>query len=232
MPVETRGSAGETLVFLPGLGCAPGDYRRGLEALSTDVRIVVPDLSFRGLAPLPRAIDGYLALIEGIASAMAPGAPWSGHSFGALLAMLHPGDAIALAPSIPAEVSFPRTFWRAVRKQVRQCAGLDGLGAIGFGWRIAADYLATAAIRPRSLFPVVSDMKRAPADLPPRSRRAIVYLSRRDELYRRREYDAWLEEGPPDFEVRRVVEGHDWPVTHPEVFAERLHESFRSLRRP
>ena len=229
MPVETWGSAGETLVFLPGLGCAPRDYRPGLEALSAELRIVVPDLSFRGLTPLPHVIDEYLTVVGAIASEMAPGAPWSGHSFGALLAMLHSGDAIALAPSIPADVSFPRTFGRALWKQTRQCVGFDGAGAIRFGWRIAADYVATAAIRPRSLFPILGDLKRTPADLPPRSRRTIVYLCRRDELYRQREYELWLETAERSLDVVEVPEGHDWPVTHPDAFAERILESVRTL---
>jgi len=229
VPVETRGSAGETLVFLPGLGCAPDEYWRGLDALSSELRVLAPDLSFRGLPTLPRSIEGYLDLVSRIAEELAPGAPWSGHSFGALLAMLHPGRAIACAPSVPADVALPRTIGRAVWKQTLQCLGFDGRRAVGFGWRTARDYLATAAARPKSLFSITADLKRPPAALPPRSRRAVVYLCRRDELYLPGEYEAWFDGTPQGFEIREVEEGHDWPVTHPERFAERMLQSYRAL---
>lgn len=223
VPVETWGSAGETLVFLTGLGCPPSEYRRGFEQLSRTHRLLVPDLSFRRRVSLPRDIETYLRVVRGVCDGLAPGAPWAGHSFGALLALLRSeGPAIACAPSVPAAVPFPVTVWRAARMQVREYLGLEGPGARAYAARILFHYVKTAVIRPRSLFPVTRALRTDPADWPVRSPRSVVFLCERDDLYRDAEYADYFAGDIPGQEIRRVPEGHDWPITHPDLLADRL----------
>lgn len=223
VPVETWGSAADTLVFLPGLGCHPRYYRPGLERLSDRFRIVVPDLSFPTHSRLPPGAAGYLALVEDLARDLAPGAVWSGHSFGALLALLRPGPAIACAPSIPAEIPLWRTVSRALRLQLREYAGLEGRRGPGYAGRIMLDYVSTAVGRPRSLFPAVRSLERAPAELPIRAGRAVVYLCARDEMYRPSEYERYFGlHGHGGVTIEELEDGHDWPILRPARFAERL----------
>lgn len=233
VPVETWGSAADTLVFLPGLGCHPRYYRRGLERLSDRFRIVVPDLSFPTHSRLPADLDGYLALLETLVDDLAPGAVWSGHSFGALLALLRPGPAIACAPSIPVQIPLWRTVARAAWLQLREYTGFEGrLGPVYAG-RIMADYVSTAVARPHALFPAVRSLKRPPAELPPRSGRAVVFLSARDELYRSSEYGRYFgAHGHGQMTIEEVEDGHDWPSLRPARFAERLTRAWERLIEP
>ncbi|MDX1395198.1 MAG: alpha/beta hydrolase [Gemmatimonadota bacterium] len=230
VPVETWGSAGDTLVFLPGLGCAPAEYRRGLETAARDFRIVVPDLSFRNRPRLPTSIDEYLAVVTSLTDRVAPGAPWAGHSFGGLLALIHPGPAVACAPSVPARIAFPRTVGRAVRLQLREYLGFEGRAAVPYALRTTRDYVTRAVLRPRGLFSITSALNVEPDRRPPRCERAVVYLSTEDALYRRREYEAYLRNGDRSrMVVRHVEEGHDWPITHGERLAERFDEALDLL---
>lgn len=223
VPVETWGSAADTLVFLPGLGCHPRYYRPGLERLSDRFRILVPDLSFPTHSRLPAGPAAYLALVEDLARDLAPDAVWSGHSFGALLALLRPGPAIACAPSIPAEIPLWRTVSRAAWLQFREYAGLEGRRGPGYAGRIMLDYVSTAVGRPRSLFPAVRSLKRPPAELPIRTGRAVVYLCARDEMYRASEYERYFGiHGREGVTIEELEDGHDWPILRPARFAERM----------
>lgn len=223
VPVETRGSAADTLVFLPGLGCHPRYYRPGLERLSDRFRTVVPDLSFSTHGRLPADPAGYLAVVEELGRDLAPGAVWSGHSFGALLALLRPGPAIACAPSVPAGIPLWRTVFRAARLQLREYIGLEGRRGPGYASRIMLDYLSTAVGRPRALFPAVRSLERPVDELPIRTGRAVVYLCARDEMYRSSEYDRYFEiHGHEGVTIERLGDGHDWPILKPARFAERM----------
>jgi len=231
VPVETWGTAGDTLVFLPGLGCAPAEYRRGLSLTARRHRIVVPDLSFRTGSALPTSIEQYLRVVSEICDQVAPAAPWAGHSFGGLLALLHPGAAIACAPSVPARNALPLTFGRAVRLQLREYVGLQGRTAVPYALRMARDYVSRALLRPKALFSITTALRDDPGARPVRARAGVVYLCRNDDLYRRHEYDAYF--GPrahPKLVIREVTEGHDWPVTHADRFAERITTAMDTLR--
>ena len=231
VPVETWGSAGSTLVFLPGLGCPPGEYRQGIELAARRHRIVMLDLSFRTAHRLPRTVSDYYELVSGVTGAIAPGAPWCGHSFGALLALMRPGPAIAFAPSVPARIAFPRTVGRAARQQVREYLGFEGPAARRYAARILRDYALTAVRRPRSLFSITNDLRAEPSDYPFRSTNAVVYLSRNDDLYRQREYDEYFATAQRSPRVREVPEGHDWPITHPRLLGERIPRAMEILGR-
>jgi len=230
VPVETWGSTGETLVFLPGLGAPPREYRPGLEEISARYRVIVPDLSYRRRRPLPRSIDEYLKIVSAVCDPLAGGAPWAGHSFGGLLALLRPAPAIACAPSVPADIPLPATVWRAAKMQVREYLGLEGRAARTYAARILADYLLTTATRPRSLFPVTRSLRTDPRVWPVRSPRSIVFLCDKDDLYRDSEYDDYFVGDVPGLELRRVREGHDWPITHPRLLADRMHEAMTAFR--
>ncbi|MFV1986813.1 MAG: alpha/beta fold hydrolase [Gemmatimonadota bacterium] len=233
VPVETWGSGTDTLVFLPGLGCAPQEYARGLALAARKRRIVVLDLSFRGRADLPTSIEQYLRVVNGVCEQVAPGAPRAGHSFGGLLALLHPGPAIACAPSVPARVALPHTFGRAVVLQLREYVGLEGRAAVPYALRTTRDYIVKAVRSPRALFSITSALNDDPGTRPARAEAAVVYLCRRDEMYRRREYDGYF--GPSStaaYEFLEVDEGHDWPATHADRFAERIDAALESLARP
>lgn len=217
-------------MFLPGLGVDPSEYRRGFELLSSEFRVVVPNLAFRGARTLPRSIDGYLAFVTALAADLAPDAIWSGHSFGALLAMLGPAPAIACAPSVPAEIALARNFGRAIRLQVREYLGLEGRAAIMYAARTMIDYVATAVLRPGYVFSITSELNAAPHDWRPRCPDAVVYLCKRDDLYRRADYDAYFAATPASrFRIVEVEEGHDWPVTHPEQVAQRIGSAIHAL---
>ena len=232
VPVETWGSAGDTLVFLPGLGCAPGEYRRGLEVAARDFRIVVPDFSFRTRPRLPTSIGEYFRVVSSLSDQLAPDAPWAGHSFGGLLALMHPGAAIACAPSVPARIAFPRTLGRAVQLQLREYVGLEGSSAPLYALRAARDYVGRAVSRPRALFSITAELNDHPDRHPTRCDRAVVYLSRGDALYRRSEYDAYFRNRDRcRLLLCDVEEGHDWPITHGERLAERLREAIDFLDR-
>ncbi len=234
VPVETWGSGEDTLVFLPGLGCAPEEYRRGLTEAARDRRIVVPDLSFRlrGRTTLPTSIDEYLRVVDAVCQQIAPRAPRAGHSFGGFLALLHPGPAIACAPSVPARIAFPRTLGRAVMMQLREYVGLEGRVAVPYALRTTRDYLVRAVLGPRALFSITGDLKDNPETRPARAESAVVYLCRKDGLYRRHEYDAYFgSPGHAAFEFREVEEGHDWPITHADRLAERIDSALEALAR-
>jgi len=229
-PVETWGSGGPTLVFLPGLGVDPREYGRGFELLAGEFQVIVPNLSFRGGRTLPRSINGYLSFVTALADDVAPDAIWAGHSFGALLAMLGSSPAIACAPSVPAEVALPRMFARAIRMQVREYLGFEGRTAIAYAARTMIEYVSTAALRPRSLFSITGALNSPPHERSPRCPNAVVYLSKRDELYRREEYSAYFGAALTSrFQLVEVTEGHDWPITHPERMAERIREAVSIL---
>lgn len=230
VPVETWGSAADTLVFLPGLGCHPRYYRAGFERLARRFRVVVPDLSFPTHSSLPEEPERYLELLGRVLDDIAPDAVWAGHSFGALVALLRPGPAIACAPSVPVEVPFARTFARAVWLQIREYVGLEGPIGVRYAGRIMVDYVSAALLRPRSLFPAVRSLKRPATDLPLRARRAVVYLCARDEMYRASEYGCYFERcGHGGVTVLEVEDGHDWPITRPGRFAERIESAWERL---
>lgn len=231
VPVETWGSSPETLVFLPGLGCHPLYYRPGLAGLAERFRVLVPDLSFRTHRTLPESPEDYLALVSSLADELAPGAVWAGHSFGALVALLREGPAIACAPSVPAPISMGRYFGRAVWLQAREYLGLEGWIGVRYAPRIMVDYLATAALRPGTLFPSVASI-RGEADLwRPVCRTGVVYLCERDELYRTCEYEAYFEgDAAPGLHIERLDDAHDWPITRPERFVRRMMEAYHRLR--
>jgi pimeloyl-ACP methyl ester carboxylesterase len=231
VPVEIRGSASEALVFLPGLGSYPGYYRTGLELLSRDLTVVMPDLSFRTHRSLPRRVSSYVALIEALAGEYAPEAPWCGHSFGGLLALLSPRPAIACAPCVPIRTPFPVMVARAVHLQLTEYAGSDGLGGARYAGRILLDYVLTVFRAPRALFPIVNDTIRGFDDpFLPIAKCAVIYLSRSDSLYRSREYAAYFDR----FENERVrletlEVGHDWPVNRPNLVHKLVLESYTEL---
>lgn len=240
VPVEIWGSSSETLVFLPGLGAHPRYYRKGLERLAHDLRIVVPDLSFRSHRRLPSNPLGYLAIVQQIALDLAPDAVWSGHSFGGLLALMSDRPAIACAPSVPAQVSLPRMFSRALRLQLREVLGREGRNGFVYAPRIMVDYVSAALLRPGSLFPPVGSLRTAPGSYRPSTPRAVVYISARDELYREADYDSYFLSTPgadvtdagshrPQLEVITLADCHDWPSLHPERFATRLWDSHQRI---
>ena len=232
MPVEIRGSSAETLVFLPGLGVPPDHYADGLCPLVERFTVIVPDLSFRRGRSLPASTTDYLDLLTAMTDDLAPDAVWAGHSFGALLALLSRRPAIACAPSVPVEAGVPRMFGRAVHQQAREYAGLEGWRGLRFAASIAVDYVGTAALRPGALFPVLQSLRVPPETFPPRSPRAVVYLSDRDELYREREYRRYFDGAHEEIEEVRVPDCHDWPVLRPDLLATRLEKAFDRLRGP
>jgi hypothetical protein len=229
--VETRGTAGDTLVFLPGLGCAPIEYRRGLDLFARDNRVVVPDLSFRAASSLPTSIDQYLRVVSDVCARAAPGAPWAGHSFGGLLALLQPGPAIACAPSVPARTAFHRSLGRAVRLQLREYAGLEGRAGVPYAFRTMRDYVTRAVLGPKAIFSIMAALREDPGGRPVRAGSGVVYLCRKDEMYLQREYAAYFgERTHQGLQFHEVAEGHDWPVTHAERLAERLRSAMAMLR--
>lgn len=232
VPVEIRGSASETLVFLPGLGTHPRYYRQGLDRLARDFRVVMPDLSFRTHRTLPQNVSTYLALVEAVAGEYAPGAAWCGHSFGGLLALLSSRPAIACAPSVPIRVPFVVILGRAIRLQLTEYTGSEGRAGIGYAWRIMLDYVRAGIITPRALYPVVGDTIRGFHDsFLPAPECAVVYLSRSDSLYRPEEYVGYLERlRTGRVRVEHLGVGHDWPVTQPDLVHRLVREAYAELR--
>lgn len=231
VPVETWGSSSETLVFLPGLGCRPLYYRPGLAGLAERFRVIVPDLSFRTHRTLPESPEDYLALVTSLADELAPDAVWAGHSFGALVALLREGPAIACAPSVPAPISTVRYFGRAVWLQAREYVGLEGWLGVRYAPQIMVDYVSTAALRPGTLFPSVASIRGDAGLWPPVCRSGVVYLCERDEMYRASEYDAYFDgSAAPGLEIERLDDAHDWPITRPERFVRRMTEAYDRLR--
>jgi pimeloyl-ACP methyl ester carboxylesterase len=219
VPVEIWGGDGRPLVFLPGLGAHPAYYHDGLRRLARHFTVFVPDLSFRTHTALPESVAGYQAVAESLADRYAPGAPWAGHSFGGLIALLGSRVAIALSPMVPLTVSWPANVGRAVLLQLFEYLGLEGRRGPGWAWGIMCDYLRTSVRHPRCLFPAVSETLHCFGDLfRPSAPLAHVLLARFDWLYFRREYDAFLAGIPRErIVVRRVRRGHDWPVTDPAL---------------
>lgn len=232
VPVEVRGSAPHTLVFLPGLGSHPDYYRPGLERLACDFRVVMPDLSFRTHRSLPRDVIGYLALVEALASEYAPDAPWCGHSFGGLLALLTPRPAIACAPCVPVRVPFIVILARAVRLQLEEYTGGEGRSGVRFAWRIMRDYVRAGIVKPGALYPVVGDTIRGFDDsFAPAAECAVVFLSRVDCLYRPEEYEGYLQRiRTGRVRVERLQVGHDWPVTRPHLVPKLVKDAYADLR--
>ncbi len=230
MPVETRGAAERTLVFLPGLGVHPRYYRRGLDRLARSLTVMVPDLSFRSHRRLPATVEDYLDAVSTLEPRVPADAVWSGHSFGGLLAMLRPGPAIACAPSIPSRTPFPTVVARAAWLQLREYTGREGPHGMAYAGRILLDYLRAAILRPRSLFPVVAALHRSPEGFPVVATPCRVFLCERDEMYSRREYAGWLDrQRGAGIEVEYVRDGHDWPITRPRRFEERMTRAFEEL---
>ncbi len=223
--METWGSSQETLVFLLGLGIHPRHYRYGFERLAKRFRVVVPDLSFRTRLQLPSTPDEYLDLVTAIADELAPDAVWVGHSFGALLALMREGPAVALAPSVPAQVALPRMFGRAVRSQLREYFGFEGWFGVTYAAQVMVDYVGTAVTRPGTIFPSIASLNAPPEAFPPRAQNAVVYLCHRDEMYRAREYTAYLEARKEGVEVITLRDSHDWPITRPERLETRVGEA-------
>lgn len=229
VPLETWGSSAQTLVFLPGLGCRPGFYRRGLERLADRFRIVAPDLSFRSHRRLPGTPEAYLDVVSRIADDLAPDAVWVGHSFGALLALLHEGPAIALAPSVPTPASLGRMFTRAARQQARQYMGREGWFGVRYAARVMTDYVRAAVARPGMLFPTLEALRAPGSAFPPQAPCAVVFLCRSDDLYRDREYEAYFGRDGGRFDLRTVEDSHDWPITNPERMARAVPEAVARL---
>ena len=195
VPVETWGSTGGTLVFLPGLGCPPErvptrhpSWPRGRTGSSRPG----PLLSQR-LGRLPRTVHGLLrSRLRGLpARPSPPEAPWCGHSFGALLALMRPGPAIALRahPCPRGDRVRPNRGTRGRETtDEREYLGREGpAGPHGTRPGSFRDY----ADRRRCEGPARSSRSRTTFGPSPfgvsasvRPMRAVVYLSRRDELYR------------------------------------------------
>lgn len=231
VPVEIWGSGSRTLVFYPGLGVHPSYYRAGLRSLGRHVRLFLPDLSFRTHRTLFEELESYVDFAEAFATHYAPGAPRVGHSFGGLLALLGSAPAIALSPTVPIRAGWLRMVGRAVRLQLQEYAGLEGLPGVRWAWGIMKEYLTTAVRSPRSLFPTISrtisGLSRA---LLPAARRAHVILARRDSLYRQEEYTDYLGLIPDGaLTVRRLDAGHDWPITRPDLFVREVGRASRKL---
>lgn len=221
VPVEIHEGPDRPLLYLPGYGVHPRNYRAGMRLLARHFTVIMPDLSFRTHATLPDEVAAYRAFVTRFAACYAPEAPRTGHSFGGLLALLGDQPAIALAPMIPICAGWPRKIGRAALLQAREYVGLEGLRGIGWAFHIFGEYVRTAAVRPRCLFPAVSEtLGGIPAELLPTAPRSVLVLARRDRLYLQREYDAYLAQaGDSAIETRYVSRGHDWPVTHPALVA-------------
>ena len=219
VPVEIYAGPARPLLFLPGFGVHPLNYRAGVERLARHFTVFMPDLSFRTHAELPLQVARYLAFVDLLSELYAPQAPSTGHSFGGLLAMLGPRRAVALAPMIPIESGWPTKISRAILLQLREYAGLDGRRGVSWAFHICGEYVRTAALRPRSLFPSVTELLGGiHEEFLPTAPHSTLILARRDRLYLQSEYDAYLALSDSSrIETRYVSRGHDWPVTHPEL---------------
>ncbi len=224
VPVEIYGGPDRPLLFLPGFGVHPRNYRAGLLRLSGRFTVIVPDLSFRSNRSLPADIRTYRHVVERLAERYAPEAPRTGHSFGGLLAMLGNRPAVGLAPMIPIRAGWARKVGRAALLQLREYAGLEGRRGIRWAGHIFGEYLRTALLNPGLLFPAVSEtLGGIPPALLPTAPCVTLVLARRDRLYLQSEYDAYVAQASPDrLDTRFVPHGHDWPVTHPALVESEL----------
>jgi len=219
IPVEIRGTASDPLLFLPGMGVHPRHYRPGLERLARHYTVIAPDLSFGSHPRLPSEYAGYLACVETVAAHFAPTAPRVGHSLGGLLALQGGQPAVALSPLIPLPLGWWRQFWRAVRLQLREYAGTEGLRGVRWALAMLANYAGMVLTAPEKLFPAISATHSSVTpDFHPRAPSVRLVLGRFDELYRHAEYGHFLERtGLAPDSVRWLPHGHDWPVTRPEL---------------
>ncbi len=230
IPVETWGTEGRALVFLPGLGVHPSYYAAGLTVLGELHTVVLPDLSFRSHTRLRWGVDEYTRFVEALCAERAPEAVRVGHSFGGMLALLSGAPAIACSPSVPVDIRWPAAVYRAVLLQLEEYGGREGWPGVRFAARIMGDYVRTAARRPRQLFPVVNQFHRGITDrLEPVTRRAHVILSRGDRLYRATEYTRYLKLLPRGYSLTTVDASHDWPVTRPRLFARLIMDALETV---
>ncbi len=229
VPVEVYAGPDRPLLFLPGFGVHPLNYRAGVERLARHFTVFMPDLSFRTHSELPVQVARYLAFVELMSDRYAPEAPRTGHSFGGLLALLGPRRAVALAPMIPIPVGWPTKIGRAVLLQLREYVGLDGRRGVRWAFHIFGEYVRTAALRPHCLFPSVSEtLGDIREEFLPTAPHSTLVLARRDRLYLQSEYDAYLSLSDSSrIETRYVSRGHDWPVTHPELVEREVLETLR-----
>jgi len=224
VPVEIHEGPDRPLLYLPGFGVHPRNYRAGVRRLAQHFTVFMPDLSFRTHRDLPESVATYRQFAEDFALRYAPDAPRTGHSFGGLLALLGDRPAVALAPMIPILAGWPRKVGRAALLQAREYVGLEGARGVGWAFHIFGEYVRTAALRPRCLFSAVSEtLGRIPDEFLPTAPRSVVVLARKDRLYLQREYDAYLSRADPErVETRYVSRGHDWPITHPALVEREL----------
>jgi hypothetical protein len=224
VPVEIHEGPDRPLLYLPGYGVHPRNYRAGMLLLARHFTVFMPDLSFRTHTDLPEEVRAYREFVSRFAARYAPEAPRTGHSFGGLLALLGNRPAVALAPMIPIAAGWPRKIGRAALLQAREYVGLEGRRGIGWAFHIFGEYVRTAAVRPRSLFPAVSEtLGGISTELLPTAPRSVLVLARRDRLYLQREYDLYLlRSAGSQIETRYVSRGHDWPITHPSLVEREL----------
>lgn len=241
VPVSIGGGGEGELFFVPGLGVPPDCYAEGLRRLRRQLRVAVPDLSFGTHTDLFRTVGEYLRALRKIARGTLPDAPWCGHSFGGLMALVGPRPGLALAPTVPTGASWPRTIGRALHLQAREHLGTAGARGRSWARRIMVEYVSAAGLRPRVILPVITDLLDADhRALSPSPAPSLVVLGRRDVLYRPVETRAYLDAvGGDHVVVEEVDDGHDWPVTRPGLMArrvlsglERLSEAFRDGRTP
>jgi hypothetical protein len=224
VPVEIHTGPDRPLLYLPGFGVHPRNYREGMRRLARHFTVFMPDLSFRTHRDLPDNVAAYRIFAHDFALHYAPEAPRAGHSFGGLLALLGNRPAVALAPMIPIMAGWPRKVGRAALLQAREYVGLEGARGVGWAFHIFGEYVRTAAIRPRCLFSAVSEtLGRIPDEFLPAAPRSVLVLARKDRLYLQREYDAYLSRADCScVETRFVSRGHDWPITHPALVEREL----------
>lgn len=96
----TEAGRGPLVVLVHGLGASRSDWRFQLAALSSEFRVVTPDLpGFGDSSPLPGrpTIDDYAAAIEALVAQLSPDAPvvLGGHSMGGAVAL----QAVLRAPA-------------------------------------------------------------------------------------------------------------------------------------
>ncbi len=232
VPVEIYAGPDRPLLFLPGFGVHPVNYRPGVEKLARHFTVFMPDLSFRTHADLPRQVARYQAFVELLSDRYASDAPRTGHSFGGLLALIGTRPAVALSPMIPLSVGWPSKIGRAALLQLREYAGLDGRRGVRWAFHIFGEYVRTAALRPHCLFPSVSEtLGGLREEFRPTAPQSTLVLARGDQLYRRSEYDAYLAlSDKARIETRYVSRGHDWPVTHPELVEQEVVEALHARR--
>lgn len=224
VPVEIHEGPDRPLLYLPGFGVHPRNYRASIQRLAPHFTVFMPDLSFRTHHELPDSVATYRTFADEFALHYAPDAPRTGHSFGGLLALLGNQPAVALAPMIPIMAGWPRKIGRAALLQAREYVGLEGARAVAWAFHIFGEYVRTAVFRPHCLFSAVSEtLGRVPDEFLPTAPRSVLVLARKDRLYLQHEYDAYLSRTDPRrVETRFVQRGHDWPITHPALVEREL----------